>query len=349
MSYLNDGKYYLIKQNENETNRIPLNEKWFLKDGKDILREGNDIASIDLITMKFKNMDEMKARMIKNGYIKKGDNLFIVSSNKFNNKEYVSEFDFIFKGRFSFLMEKISTDRLTTGRIHKSDSEKIVKELLGKMYKNNLFYEFMTNAFTEIDPSFVEKVMRFKKEAPNYYSTLIYQLGNRERNYSFIRNIVATWHIYDFLIQKHYGEEIKPNDLINDYLEIKGTKNKEKIREKLNKNYVEGQMNMNEWLEKNSNEKENLSIREMFSENITSNDSDDYFKEIHDLEREVKNSPFDSPLLNDLKNEGLNNFDIVEKLSSAEFQKLSMKDRYKLGMVDIITYKNTLHDGKRYH
>lgn len=343
MDYINNGNHYLVKQNDVETEVIKLNEKWYLDDGKNILKRANDISSIDLVTSKFNNMNELRNRMIKNGYIKENDKLFVVSSHSFNNKEYVSEFDFVFKGKHTEALNKLATERLNSGTIDESTVKNIMYEFITKLFTDDAFFKFITSGFNKIEPNFIENILEHKKKnlehSKSDYS-LIYKLGDRLKSYTFIRNIIATWNSYDELVYKHDNDAKK---IIDGYLESKNKKDANPIRKKINKNYVEGQMDMDDWIKYNT-----TSIKEMFSENPTNND--DYFKDIHDLENELKNSDFDSPMLHDLQSRDIDKFEMISYLKTEDIQKLSEKDRYKLGLIDIIEYKNLVNNnGKRYN
>lgn len=351
MSYINDGKYYLVRQNDIETEVIKLNEKWYLDNGNDILRRGNDISSIDLVTSKFSSLDELRNRMTKNGYINEIDKLFIVSSHNFSNKEYVNEFDFIFKGKHTDVLKKLANERLLKERIDTEKVKNVMYEFITKIFTDDTFYEFMTSGFNKIEPNFIELIMEYKKNHKEYSKSdysIMYKLGNRLESYTFIRNIIAAWNSYDELINKYNNDPDKIRKIINDYIENKNNNKKktEPIREKINKNYIEGQMNMEDWVKENNSD---VSIKDMFKENPC-NKEDDYFKDIHDLENEVNNSDFDSPILQDLQSRGIDKLDMVSYLKTEDIQKLSDKDRYKLGMIDIIEYKNSVNnDGKRYN
>ena len=73
MNYVNNGDYYLVaKYNDFGIDIIPINKKWYLGDKikDDNKSYKNDISSIDIVTTKFKNEQQMKKQMYKNGYIK---------------------------------------------------------------------------------------------------------------------------------------------------------------------------------------------------------------------------------------------------------------------------------------
>ena len=61
---------------------------------------------------------------------------------------------------------------------------------------------------------------------------------------------------------------------------------------------------------------------------------------LYEKERMLKEQPFDDPMLQVLYEKLQDTDKVLSKITNADIQKLSPKDRLKFGMIDIVDYYN---------
>ena len=328
MDYVNNGDYYLVaKYVGEEPDVIKLNQNWYLQNKKeDIFLSGNDISAIDIVTSKFENEEHMKEQMYKNGYLKSKEvDIYITHKHRHNGKEYINEYEIIYKSKEkrSDLLNSMAKMRLCNDYFDVNLTDNFMNQFLTKCKYNTSFKEFMISPFSTIDKYLIENIL--KKQVPDY--SLKYILKDKINTYPFIRNIISMWNIYDELYEKNKdltGKELT-NKLLEDYIEILNSRNSrrldyQKIAKKIDKNNIEGQITMDEFLS------EKLSY-------------DEQMEKLYDDEKTLVNSPFDDKHIGSLVEQyGL--FDAFSKIPADYLKKLSLEDRYRLGLIgDYTEYK----------
>lgn len=354
MSSKRERKYYLVAKYKDidKPEIIELNQNWYLNNGIDIFSAQNDISEIDLITSKFDNIEQMKQRMYKNKYLKSLDvDLFIVHSKKFKNKNYIHETELLFKS-------KADRDTLVTSLAHKrlqkidlsskdkDDINQLLNRFLTKIYSRKSFHTFVTSSFTPVDKYFIEQILKNKTLNFSIKHKIKDKLTDPTSAYLFVRNIIATWNCYDKLKEKY--EDMNEIDLgkkiLSDYVEILNLRNNRRIyypeiEKHLGKDYIEGQIDIESYLEEQKEKKEENTSKTY-----------DYEKELlslYEKDRMLKEQPFDDPLLQALYEKLQDTDKVLSKMTTADIQKLSPKDRLKFGMIDIVGYYNELDRIKR--
>ena len=328
--------YYLVAKykNEKEPTIIALNTNWYLENNVDSFSRGNDISAIDIVTTKFNNLEQMKNRMFNAKYIKSKDvDIFITHKHKHNNKEYINEYELIFnigKEDRMKLLKKISKKRLENDDIKQSDTDDLMNRFLNKCYSRKSFYILMTNPYSKVDKFLIDKIMSNQKL--NY--GIKYILKDKLTSYLTIRNIISMWNIYDELVKKYENiDELElGKQITKDYLETLNDRNERRtyypeIKQKTDKNYIEGQMHMNEFLEKKE-----ISYEEGM-------------QQLFDKDRELRESPFDDPYIQKLWDEG--GIDKAIQIPDELRKNATLEDRYRLGLVgDIVDYFNLKRNEK---
>lgn len=165
-----------------------------------------------------------------------------------------------------------------------------------------------------------------------------YQLSEKMINYLTLRNIISMWNLYDILLEdiKDISLEQQAKKIVQKYIQKLGIEdirkdNHPKLKEKLDKNYIEGQISVEDYLnneddnKNQDNEQETSKMQEMFQE-----------------AENLRNQPFDSTDLQVLE-QLYGRFEIVNHLTIDIIQYLSIKDRYILGFIDYVDYKNQMY------
>lgn len=341
MNYINNGDYYLVaKYSDIGIDIIPINQKWYLEDK--ILENNkqfkNDISAIDIVTTKFENAEQMKEQMYKNGYIKdKNVDIFIIHKHKHNGKEYMNEYEIIYKNREKEermqLLKDIANKRLFDIKV---DIEKInifMNKFISKFNSSISFREFMKNPYSTVDKYFINQLLKSNKLGFN----IKYNYQEKMETYPFIRNIISMWNIYDELEKKNsnlYGTELSKK-IINDYLETLNIRNDRKkyynsLATIINKDNIPGQITISEYLEENSSYEEKMQM--MINE-----------------ERALKESPFDDKYIQNLyEKNGIEG--VFSNFKSIDINKLSIGDKLRLGLIDYVEYKRLKREnGRKYH
>ena len=330
MNYINNGDYYLVAKYEGEEPVIiKLNQNWYLKEKKDdYFSAGNDISAIDIVTSKFESEEQMKEHMHKNGYLKSKDvDIYIIHKHKNHGKEYINEYEIIYnnkqKVQRNTLLNDMAKNRLYNEYFDVSLTDNFMNKFLTKCKYDSAFKEFMTSPFGTIDKYLVEKIL--KKQVPDY--SIKFLLRDKINTYPFIRNIVSMWNIYDELYEKH--KNLTGRELIkkihDEYVEMLNSRNSrrldyQKIIKKTDRNNVEGQITMDEYLNRELSYEEEM-------------------QKIYDEERALTNSPFDDKYIGSLVQQyGL--FEAFSKIPADYLKKLSLEDKYRLGLIgDYVEYK----------
>lgn len=330
MDYVNNGDYYLVAKYEGEEPVIiKLNQNWYLSEKKDdCFLAGNDISAIDIVTSKFESEEHMKEHMYKNGYLKsKGVDIYIIHKHKNHGKEYINEYEIIYnnkhKEKRSNLLNIMAKKRLYNEHFDTSLTDNFMNQFLTKCKFNLSFKEFMTSPFGTVDKYLVETIL--KKKVPDY--SIKFLMRDKINTYPFIRNIISMWNIYDELYEKNKnltGRELIKK-MTDDYIEMLNSRNSrrldyQKIIKKTDKNNVEGQITMEEYLSKELSYEEEM-------------------QKMYDEANALANSPFDDKYIGTLvEQHGL--FEAFSHISADYLNKLSLEDRYRLGLIgDYTEYK----------
>ena len=337
MNYINNGKYYLIAKYDEEVHTISINQKWYLGNKtQDNFQTGNDISAIDIVTTKFENEQQMKEQMFKNEYIKsKNVDIFIVHKNKQNGKEYINEYEIIYKNpekkERMQLLNNIGKKRLFEEPINYEELQMFMNKFITKFNNSESFMEFMKNPYSTIDKHFKEELLKRKK----IDFDLKYIFKNKIDTYPFIRNIIAMWNIYDELYKKNnhlIGKELT-NKIIKDYIEILNNRNSrrkcyEKIIKLVDRNNIPGQITIEEYLNNKSSYDEKLN-------------------KMSEEARKMKESPFDSQMIQILFDKGgIEN--VFSHMNKIDVNNISNADKLRLGLIDYVEYGNLeRNNGKR--
>ena len=341
MNYINNGEYYLVaKYKGEEPDFIKINQNWYLKEKReDNYLLGNDISSIDIVTSKFENEEQMKEQMYKNGYLKSKDvDIYIIHKNKYNGKEYINEYEIIYnnkhKEKRSDLLNHMAHSRLYNDYLDTSLTDNFMNKFLTKCKSSLSFKEFMISPFSTIDKYLIQHIL--KKDVPDY--SIKYLLKDKINTYPFIRNIISMWNIYDELYEKNknlVGKELS-DKIIKDYIEILDSRNSrrldyKKISEKADKNNVAGQITFEDYLNNSQNYEQQL-------------------ENLYNEEKALMNSPYDDKNLEIL----VRQFGIegaFSKLTSKDIVKMSLEDKFRMGLIsDYIEYKRLKrNNGKRHN
>ena len=123
------------------------------------------------------------------------------------------------------------------------------------------------------------------------------------------------------------------NKIIKDYIEILDSRNSrrldyQKITEKTDKNNIEGQMTMDDFIE--------LSYEEQM-------------QQMYDESRSLKEAPYDDKNIEKLVNEyGIEG--VFSRITSDYLKKLSLEDKYRLGLIgDYVEYKRLKRNNGKTH
>lgn len=334
------GDYYLVARdlNTGETSRIPIDRAWYNKGVASEKVYGNDIAVIDYVTSKFSSKEELIHRLCTNHYIDTENvDLYITHKHKYNQREFINEYDIIYNSndRVRTLMNlallKIQNQDISKDN---NDANDIMNKLISKCFSNKTFLNLMTCVWSKMDQYVINTIIEYsKKDKINW--GIKYQLSDKMTNYLTLRNIISMWNLYDILLEdiKKIPLEEQPKMIVQKYIEKLGIEDirkdsHPKLREKIDKNYIEGQINIEEFLNGHYDNKEhddpNIKMQEMFQD-----------------AQNLRNEPFDSLDLQALE-QLYGRFEIVNHLTIDIIQSLSIKDRYILGFIDYVEYKNQM-------
>ncbi len=248
-------EYYLIARSK-ETNKvsvISIKETWYLKEGMPTFKRRNSLEAIDLVTTRFKSSSEMIQRMYENGYLDTVDvDLFAAKKIKKGEKEYIKFHELIYnplnKGRIDDL-RKIAYSFLDGAKEEQRDLiDKVFNKLISKANSNEDFRGILTCEMSNVPKRITDN---FWKGKQNY--SLKYQNLDSLKNYTTIRSIIEILNRYDFL------ETLSGNAFNNNvhWLNENGSKRKEiekELLEILDKDYMEGQYNLFDYLKEESGE-----------------------------------------------------------------------------------------------
>lgn len=345
-SMVQTGDYYLVARDlkTEEIFRIPIDRAWYIKGATSERIYGNDIAVIDYVTSKFKNKEELIHRLYTNHYIDTENvDLYITHMHKHKQKRFINEYGLIFHSNdrvdtlINLAVLKINHQNITKDN---KDANDIMNKLISKCYSNKSFMSLMTCIWSKMDQYVCDKIMEYsKKEKINW--GIKYELSEKTSNYLTLRNIIYMWNLYDILLKE--VQELIPEEqakgIITRYLEILNIEDIRKNshpewKEKLDKNYVEGQINMQDYLTSQHDSKK------------ADEDSEDRkLKEMYEEAEFIKNQPFEDPNLQTLE-QIYGRLEIVNHLTLDIIKSLSVKDRYILGFIDYVEYKNQIYNNE---
>lgn len=225
------SKYYLVSRNKitNNCKIISLVEDWYLKNGSLKTFRSNKLENIDIVTMQFKNYKQLIGQMYKNGYIDSEDiDLFITTCNGgkihfdelvFNDNKYVN-------GNL-YDMANFSVHGMIGEK--SGDIENIYRHFADRIKNDDNF-----NAFVNECNVFYVLVDGIRK-CSNEKELNIFFIKNKWllSSYLAIRNVVESMERYDDM----------SFDVIDHNL-LEREKICNKLLEMIDKNYIDGQLNM---------------------------------------------------------------------------------------------------------
>lgn len=258
MNLIFNGDFYLVaRYYDNSHKIIKLNLKKYLNLEEDCYQKRSDISFIDLLTIDYESLDELKQKMYDNKIIKTLDvDLYIVHPNKYNGKIYLNEFNLLcgvnhdLKNHLKNLMYK----RLNDNEIDKDDYDikYITDKFLAKISYNLNFYKFVVSPDTKIDKFLKENLIKFKN-TKNPYFMYYYMYKNNFARYINLRNIIDTMMLYENLKKQitYQTEEEFYKNLMDLYIsKLDENNDRRKIYDDLvrsvNSNIIEGQMSLEE-------------------------------------------------------------------------------------------------------
>lgn len=342
------GDYYLVARDlkTGEVFRIPIDRAWYIKGATSERIYGNDIAVIDYVTSKFKSKEKLIHRLYTNHYIDTENvDLYITHMHKYNQRRFINEYGLIFYSNdrvdalINLMKLKINNQRIAKDN---QDANDIMNKLISKCYSNATFRNFMTCIWSKMDGYVSDRIMDYSKKTKINWG-IKYELSEKTSSYLTLRNIIYMWNLYDMLLQE--VQELPPEEqlkeMITKYIEILNIEDLRKDshkewKEKLDGNYVEGQINMEDYLasqygkKKLDEDSEESKLRKMIEE-----------------AENVKNQPFDSPELQTLE-QIYGRTEIVNHLTLDIIKSLSVKDRYILGFIDYVEYKNQMYSNENH-
>lgn len=340
------GDYYLVARDlkTGEVFRIPIDRAWYIKGATSERIYGNDIAVIDYVTSKFKNKEELIHRLYSNHYIDTENvDLYITHMHKHKQKKFIKEYGLIFHSNdrvdtlINLAVLKIQNQNITKDN---KDANDIINKLVSKCYSNKTFLTFMTCIWSKVDRYVSDTIVQYsKKDKINW--GIKYQLSEKTTNYLVLRNIISMWNLYDALLKDidNLPSKEQEKKLIEKYMQKLNVEdirkdNHPELKEQLDKNYIEGQINIEDFLnscygnEKQKDDSETSKLQEIFQE-----------------AENLKSQPFDSSDLQELERL-YGRFEVVNHLTLDIIQSLSIKDRYILGFIDYVEYKNQMYYNK---
>ena len=202
--------YYLVGRDRksNDFQIIPIDNKW-----------GNSLEEIDLYTTNFSNASElMKALHARELLEKKDVDLFIVSQKEKNGAKTLSFLDLLFKDSYQIREIAKASSKKQIDQCSKSIND-ILNHFCWKMKFEPRFYSMVMYGDTPIYSKFVNYFVNHKYD--DLYSIKYHDGGWVQRSYPLIRNIVDSFHQYDYSFGKsqHYAldnvyRELLENSLI---------------------------------------------------------------------------------------------------------------------------------------
>lgn len=341
------GDYYLVARDlkTGEVFRIPIDRAWYIKGASSERIYGNDIAVIDYVTSKFKSKEELIHRLYTNHYINTENvDLYITHMHKYNQRRFITEYGLIFSSndRVESLIHlaklKINNQGITK---QNQDANDIMNKLISKCYSNKIFRNFMTCVWSKMDGYVSEKITGYSKKTKINWG-IKYELSEKTSSYLTLRNIIYMWNLYDMLLKEvqELSPEQQTKEMITKYIEILNIEDIRKDshlkwKEKLDKNYIEGQINMEDYLSSQYDKKR-----------LDEDSEENKLKEMFEEAEIIKNQPFDSLDLQVLEQK-YGRFEILNHLTVDIIQSLSVKDRYILGFIDYVEYKNQMYNSDR--
>lgn len=342
MNYINNGEYYLIAKYPNGlVETININKKWYIGD-VDQYSMRADISAIDIITTKFYTEHKMKQQMFKNKYIKNEEvDLFIAHKNKYKDKEYINEYEVIYKEtERTDILDSLAHKRLMNEKITTNDTDELFNKFLTKSFNKKSFLKFMTSPWSKVDEFIKNKIISMCNQSKINYG-IKYTLQDKMVSYLDVRNIISMWNIYDNLVNEYKNEHPTSNEeelgkgIINLYMKkLKVQDNRKedkKILEKItDKNNIVGQITMSEYLEDTKTYEEQM-------------------QEMYDEEAKLKNSPIEDLQIRELVSKNDIEY-VITHIDRAYLNKLSLEDRYRLGLItDYVEYKREKRNDKRHN
>lgn len=242
--------YCLVARNkkDNSFKIIGIKESWYNANGNDeILSYKNTLASIDLVTSRFKSHDEMQRRLIERGYLDDGEyDFFIASKNKSNASSPMKFQEVIYGPEKNERMAEFKEVAIAShiGRL-KDSEEKIIRifnKLISKSYYNHDYYHMIMNGYTGIPKKLMDAM-----DGMINLETIPYKMKFQQRwameSYPVIRNIVESLNRYD-LLSEHSKDLNRANiEFLGDNYRNRKTL-VPKLLQVLDKDYTVGQLSI---------------------------------------------------------------------------------------------------------
>lgn len=242
--------YCLVARNkkDNSFKIIGIKECWYNANGDtEILSYKNTLASIDLVTSRFKSREEMQKRLIDRGYLDDGEyDFFIASKNKSNSSAQLRFQEVIYgpvkNERMAEFKEIAAASHI--GRLDDSNQKivRVFNKLITKAYYNHGYYYMIMNGYTGIPKRFVDSM-----DGMINLDTVPYSLKMRQKwameSYPAIRNIIESLNRYDLLCKSN-------SNLVKANVEFLGDNYRQrknlvpKLLKVLDKDYTVGQISM---------------------------------------------------------------------------------------------------------
>lgn len=327
--------YFLVSRNieTEQTIQLPIKKCWYYQNTDNTFQYSNDIAAIDLVTIKFNSKEQLINRLYDKKYIdNKNIDLFITHTKNFKGKKYITEYELIYNSKRTPELLQLARNRINNEHLNAKIVDDIMNKFITKCYYNKSFYEFMTYPYSYVDDYIIEKIIANHKKID--YS-IKYLFKDKMNNYLTMRNIILMWNIYDTIAEMY--PEISSNEAgkiyINEFIKRLDINNNRKksypeLIIKCNNNYVQGQMNINEYIQ--------LVEKKSYKEQL------DLLKED---ELRIKEEIFDSLELQALEKK-YGRDDVCNHLNCSILMNLSPADKFRLGIINYITYLNEVRKNK---
>lgn len=280
-------------RDNNEVQIVELNSKWYLEgEAKDTFSRRNFLEAIDLVTTKFRNREEMLARMFKNGYIRSNDaDVYIASKRKMNGKGLLKIYEVVYNPNNNLRIADFrDIAKASLGNNFSSEIDKVKRvfdKLAAKVFYNGEFRDYLKSGFTNIYQQLMEMYVYSNCDGPAY--NVKYENYWSLSSYLIVRNIIEAMNRFDLF--RYEKDKVDANI---EFLNENGVFRKvveEELLEKLDKNYIEGQYSLFDRVENNKIEvavgkkevtAEKTTIIESNSEDISVDTYEDKRKFIYD-------------------------------------------------------------------
>lgn len=363
--YLNNGKYSLIVRylDDNTIEKVSF-------DG----RTNIDIAYIDLLTMSCSDINQFIDYLLANNKIKNANvDLFIAKKYKKNETYKIKYEDLIFGLDFTSVdfLSSLAKKRLQNEEVNLIETKhnSYISRFLYKAITNNSFFQFVKSYKSYVDINTINKIreteffglrnesnfaFKYSDQAKKVSQRIKFELANYNNEYTKLRNIVLNNIIFSKLNEK-YKENItyilKDFESKREVEQIERKSAEEFLLRKLDKNYIEGQINMtdinfnldhiDEIKDESAFRINNEQIVNEKSDSLINSEEPSYSEKLERMYKEetmIKNSPYDDPYLQKLFIEG--GVERVISLGREFLKKSTLEDKFRASYIDYLEYKN---------